>query len=97
MQILLINFYSGTEAMFSVPFPVITLVALLILIVTALFSEKKTPRRHSAFPFRLYSAYLFQHAALAIRISHAQEYSISAGNTAASSGMALFHLNDGNE
>jgi len=41
MQILLINFYSGTEAMFSVPFPVITLVALLILIVTALFSEKK--------------------------------------------------------
>lgn len=44
MQISLVNFYDGTVAMFSVPFPVITLFALLVLIVMALFPEKN---RHS--------------------------------------------------
>jgi len=44
MQIYVVNFYDGTVVMFSVPFPVITLFALLILIVMALFTEKN---RHS--------------------------------------------------
>lgn len=44
MQIFLVNFYDGTVVMFSVPFPVITLFALSILIVMALFPEKN---RHS--------------------------------------------------
>lgn len=44
VQIFLVNFYDGTVVMFSVPFPVITLFALLFLIVVALFPEKN---RHS--------------------------------------------------
>jgi hypothetical protein len=40
VQIFLVNFYDGTVVMFSVPFPVITLFALLFLIVVALFPEK---------------------------------------------------------
>lgn len=44
MQIFVVNFYDGTVVMFSVPFPVITLFALLVLIVMALFPEKNRHR-----------------------------------------------------
>jgi hypothetical protein len=80
VQIFLVNFYDGTVVMFSVPFPVITLFALLFLIVVALF-PKKSPQRYPAFSYRLHSPSFCKHAALGIRVSHAQEYSIRPGNT----------------
>lgn len=41
MRISFVNLYDGIAVMFSVPFPVMTLFALLILIIMALFPEKK--------------------------------------------------------
>ncbi|VDZ88633.1 Uncharacterised protein [Lelliottia amnigena] len=80
--------------MFSVPFPVITLFALLVLIVMALFPEKN---RHSGtLRFLIACTVLLTLGTLRWEYdsAHAQEYSIRLSNTSAPARMAQFYHDD---